>query len=72
MTADIRSHSLWLDQYPGSLDARPPLESDLQVDVAIVGGGFTGLWTAYYLSELDPSMRICVLEREVCGFGASR
>jgi glycine/D-amino acid oxidase-like deaminating enzyme len=39
--------------------------------VAIVGGGFTGLWTAYYLAEADPSLRIAVLEAEVAGFGAS-
>jgi len=41
------------------------------VDVAIVGGGYTGLWTAYYLARADPSLRIAVLEREVVGFGAS-
>jgi glycine/D-amino acid oxidase-like deaminating enzyme len=39
--------------------------------VAIVGAGFTGLWTAYYLAEADPSLRIVVLEKEVAGFGAS-
>jgi glycine/D-amino acid oxidase-like deaminating enzyme len=41
------------------------------VDVAIVGGGLTGLWTAYYLAEADPSLRIAVLEAEIAGFGAS-
>ncbi|MFN8194802.1 MAG: FAD-binding oxidoreductase [Nocardioidaceae bacterium] len=50
---------------------RPALSGDLSVDVAIVGGGFTGLWTAYYLAEADPSLRIAVLERDVAGFGAS-
>jgi glycine/D-amino acid oxidase-like deaminating enzyme len=39
--------------------------------VAIVGAGFTGLWTAYYLSLLDPGLRIAVVEREIAGFGAS-
>jgi glycine/D-amino acid oxidase-like deaminating enzyme len=39
--------------------------------VAIVGGGFTGLWTAYYLAEADPSLRVAVVEAEVAGFGAS-
>jgi glycine/D-amino acid oxidase-like deaminating enzyme len=43
----------------------------MDVDVAVVGGGLTGLWTAYYLSEADPTLRIAVLEREVVGFGAS-
>jgi glycine/D-amino acid oxidase-like deaminating enzyme len=68
---DIRSKSLWLDQLAEPLPPRAALVSDVQVDVAFVGGGFTGLWTAYYLNQLDPSLRICVLEREVCGFGAS-
>jgi glycine/D-amino acid oxidase-like deaminating enzyme len=67
----IRSKSLWLDQIDDPLEPRPALGSDVDADVAIVGGGFTGLWTAYYLNQLDPSLRICVLEREVCGFGAS-
>lgn len=48
-----------------------PLPGDLDVDVAIVGAGFTGLWTAYYLKRTDPSLRICILEREIAGFGAS-
>ncbi len=41
------------------------------VDVAIVGAGYTGLWTAYYLKRADPSLRIAVIEAEVAGFGAS-
>jgi len=45
--------------------------SDEQVDVAIVGGGYTGLWTAYYLARADPSLRIAVFEKEIAGFGAS-
>jgi len=56
---------------PDKLDARSPLDGDTEVDVAIVGGGFTGLWTAYYLAERDPSLSIMVIEREICGFGAS-
>ena len=50
---------------------RPALGSDLQVDVAIVGAGYTGLWTAYYLLQRDPSLRIAILEAQVVGFGAS-
>jgi glycine/D-amino acid oxidase-like deaminating enzyme len=43
----------------------------VQVDVAIVGAGYTGLWTAYYLKKADPSLRIAIVEQEIAGFGAS-
>jgi len=62
---------MWLDTYPGSLQPRPALNSDADADVAIVGGGYTGLWTAYYLRQLDPTLRVTVIERDICGFGAS-
>jgi glycine/D-amino acid oxidase-like deaminating enzyme len=62
--------SLWSTT---AAEARPrePLSGDLAVDVAIVGGGYTGLWTAYYLRRAAPDMRIAVIEREHVGFGAS-
>jgi glycine/D-amino acid oxidase-like deaminating enzyme len=65
--------SLWLDTLPdGDLaHRRPALAGSTDADVAIVGGGYTGLWTAYYLARRDPSLRIVVLEREFAGFGAS-
>ena len=66
-----RRLSLWWDGLPDPIGVRPPLPGDLDVDVAIVGGGFTGLWTAYYLAEADPSLHIAVVERDVVGFGAS-
>ncbi|OIH84870.1 FAD-dependent oxidoreductase [Arthrobacter sp. UCD-GKA] len=50
---------------------RPALAGDLEVDVAIVGAGYTGLWSAYYLARADPSLRIAVLESRFAGFGAS-
>lgn len=62
--------ALWLDQL-GPITTRAPLDGNVAVDVAIVGGGFSGLWTAYYLSKIDPALRIMVIEREFCGFGAS-
>jgi glycine/D-amino acid oxidase-like deaminating enzyme len=65
------SRSFWLDSVPGSLEPRPPLPGDVQCDVAIVGAGYTGLWTAYYLHRADPSLRIVILEAEIAGFGAS-
>ena len=41
------------------------------MDVAIVGAGYTGLWTAYYLKSLEPGLRVAIVEAEVAGFGAS-
>jgi glycine/D-amino acid oxidase-like deaminating enzyme len=69
--ARLRSTSLWLDQLPGPLVARAALSGDVDVDVAIVGGGYSGLWTAYSLLRRDPSTRVLVIEREMVGFGAS-
>jgi glycine/D-amino acid oxidase-like deaminating enzyme len=65
-----RALSYWRDSLPAP-PRRPPLAGDLEVDVAIVGAGYTGLWTAYYLASSDPGLRVAVLEREVAGFGAS-
>lgn len=50
---------------------REPLGGDASADVVIVGGGCTGLWTAYYLKKADPSLRVTVLEQKFCGYGAS-
>ncbi len=66
-----RRLSLWWDGLAGPLRVRPALDGDLTADVVIVGGGLTGLWTAYYLSEADPGLSIAVIERDVAGFGAS-
>ncbi|HTX63528.1 MAG TPA: FAD-dependent oxidoreductase, partial [Acidimicrobiales bacterium] len=66
-----RERSLWLDGLASSLAPRPHLGGDGACDVAIVGGGFTGLWTAYHLKSLAPELDVAVLEREVAGFGAS-
>ncbi len=63
--------SLWWSSLAQPVIARPPLGRHLDVDVAIVGGGFTGLWTARELIRRDPHMRIAVIEKSVCGFGAS-
>jgi glycine/D-amino acid oxidase-like deaminating enzyme len=63
--------SLWWEAIPVPLPPRPALTEDLDVDVCIVGAGFTGLWTAHTLALADPSLRVAVLEREVAGFGAS-
>jgi glycine/D-amino acid oxidase-like deaminating enzyme len=55
----------------GPIEPRAPLPGPADCDVCIVGAGFTGLWTAYYLSKADPHLRIVVLEKEITGFGAS-
>ncbi len=62
--------ALWADTAPPAA-SYAALPGDTSVDVAIVGAGFTGLWTAYYLADADPSLRIAVLEAEAVGFGAS-
>jgi glycine/D-amino acid oxidase-like deaminating enzyme len=70
---NLRDHSgisFWLET-AGDLTPRSALSSSLDVDVAILGAGYTGLWTAYYLLRRDPSLRVVVLEREIAGFGAS-
>jgi glycine/D-amino acid oxidase-like deaminating enzyme len=73
MTDDLRHLSLWWDELPD--DLRTPLgsrlASDATADVAIVGAGYTGLWTAYYLKLIDPALRVTVLDAEQAGFGAS-
>jgi glycine/D-amino acid oxidase-like deaminating enzyme len=60
--------SHWFTELPRP---RPALPGDRDADVCIVGAGYTGLWTAYYLKRADPSLRITVLEARFAGFGAS-
>jgi glycine/D-amino acid oxidase-like deaminating enzyme len=60
----------WLDEAPPDPVA-PPLEGEASVDVAIVGGGFTGLWTALALKAVEPTLEVAILEAEFCGFGPS-
>lgn len=66
--------SLWSEQVVADgdpLEPRPPLDGDTDADVAVVGAGYTGLWTAYHLLRGDPTLRVLVVERETAGFGAS-
>jgi glycine/D-amino acid oxidase-like deaminating enzyme len=73
--ADVpRSGSVyWLEQALAAEDpvACPPLAASVHADVCIVGGGYTGLWTAIELKELAPDLEVVVLEAQECGFGAS-
>ncbi|MBO0679847.1 FAD-dependent oxidoreductase [Mycolicibacterium sp. S2-37] len=64
--------SHWYSNGADALPApRPGLPGDRDADVCIVGAGYTGLWTAYYLKRADPSLRIVILEARFAGFGAS-
>jgi glycine/D-amino acid oxidase-like deaminating enzyme len=66
--------SFWWSQLggpPAPEQRRPALRGPTTADVCIVGGGYTGLWTAYYLAAAAPELRIVVLEAQFCGFGAS-
>lgn len=68
---DYSHLSLWHATVGEQLLPRRPLPGSTTVDVAIVGAGYTGLWTAYYLLERAPALRIAILEKEIAGFGAS-
>jgi len=70
---DYRSKSLWWNTLPEELatSSRYALHSDINVDVAVVGAGYTGLWTAYYLQQRDPNLNIAIIDAEVAGYGAS-
>ena len=68
-----RHRSLWLNEALADEDPSAPrrLEGDLDTDVAVVGGGFTGLWTAIRLRLQEPDVRVTIVEADLCGSGAS-
>src|SRR5256885_5448479 len=68
-----RLPSWWLEEALASEETQPAPEprGDSSADVAIVGGGYTGLWTALALRERDPELRIALVEAEICGAGPS-
>lgn len=70
-TPSFSSVSLWLETAGEPLTPRPGLPGDTRADVVIVGAGFTGLWSAYYLLSADPTLSVVVLEAHTAGFGAS-
>ncbi len=65
------AYSYWLETCGDDLAPRPALDGSIDVDVAILGAGYTGLWTAYYLLRREPSLRVAILEHRIAGFGAS-
>ncbi len=67
----MSERAVWDDTARLPLITRRPLPGSREVDVAIVGAGTTGLWTAYHLRSLDPTLRVAVIDRHHVGFGAS-
>jgi glycine/D-amino acid oxidase-like deaminating enzyme len=63
-------HGYWLEE-AGALAPAPPLAAERQADVVVVGGGFTGLWAAWHLQQLQPEARVVLLEADLCGRGPS-
>lgn len=63
--------SLWLAEAEGEQETAAQLKGEVRVDVCIVGGGFTGLWTALRLKELEPALEVAIVEADRCGSGAS-
>ena len=67
-----RQRPFWLAQaLQRDPEVLPPLQAEIDADVCIVGGGYTGLWTALQLREQAPALRVVVLEADICGGGAS-
>jgi len=61
--------ALALPEFAG--EPAPPVAADTQADVVILGGGYTGMWTAWFLKELDPGVDVVLLEQDICGGGPS-
>ena len=72
MATRIAGRCVWLREAidPAEED-EPPLEGEARADIAIVGGGYAGLWTALELKRRQPSLSIAILEADICGGGAS-
>ncbi|HXN08512.1 MAG TPA: FAD-dependent oxidoreductase, partial [Candidatus Acidoferrales bacterium] len=63
--------SLWLLQSLSEGSDAAPLAGSARADVAIIGGGYVGLWTALRIKELEPSCDVAIIEKDICGGGAS-
>lgn len=71
MNATARHRSFWLEEVAGDAPDAPPLSGKARADVAILGGGYVGLWTALEVKRREPSCDVAVLEQDICGGGAS-
>jgi glycine/D-amino acid oxidase-like deaminating enzyme len=63
--------SFWLEDAGEVLTPRAAMQRSEEVDVAILGAGYTGLWAAYYLLRHNPGLKVAVVDREIAGYGAS-
>ena len=70
VAAPRQDRSFWL-QDTGADPVTPALDGSMTADIAIIGGGFTGLWTALRILEQAPGTRVVILEADFCGSGAS-
>jgi glycine/D-amino acid oxidase-like deaminating enzyme len=68
---DYSKYSFWLETAGDDLTPRPQLARSTEADVVVLGAGYTGLWTAYYLLRTNPHLNVAVVEKEIVGFGAS-
>jgi len=68
---DYTKYSFWLESSGDDLSPRPALTGSTEADVVVLGAGYTGLWTAYYLLKTNPHLKVAVVEKEIVGFGAS-
>jgi glycine/D-amino acid oxidase-like deaminating enzyme len=64
-------YSFWLETAGEELVPRPALQRSSEVDVAILGAGYSGLWAAYYLLRDNPGLSVAIVEKQIAGFGAS-
>src|SRR5918998_5018901 len=60
----------WLEE-AGRIESLPPLSGALEADVVVIGGGYTGMWSAWHVLQAEPSARVVLLEGGLCGHGPS-
>ncbi|MFA5536462.1 MAG: FAD-binding oxidoreductase [Bacillota bacterium] len=68
---DYRAKSWWFETLPETIVPNPSLKGSETADVVIIGGGYTGLSTAYHLKKMKPNLDVRVVESDICGYGAS-
>lgn len=69
--APLHTRTGWWLEEAGPVDPKPALAGEVEADVVIVGGGYLGMWSAWWLSEHEPNLRVAILEAEVSGHGPS-